>query len=80
MSAIVHYIFVENMGAHTCKVTWPKIEKQKTVFDLLSAVAQKKNVYYRKEEHSCVCKKSREKERGTLSFTHLYCHWDPFNI
>lgn len=50
------------MGAHTCKVTWPKIEKQKTVFDLLSAVAQKK-MFITEEQSILVNLRKAEKKR-----------------
>lgn len=50
------------MGAHSCKVTWPKIEKQKTVFDLLSAVAQKK-MFITEEQSILVNLRKAEKKR-----------------
>lgn len=59
---IVCLNFVKIMDAHTCILTWPKTEKQKTVFHLLSAVAQKKMSY--REEECFLVNLRKRKGRG----------------
>lgn len=60
MLVIVCYNFVKIMGARMCILMWPKKEKQKTVFDLLSAVAQKKKFI---TEEECILVNLRKAER-----------------